>query len=111
MSGMDVLRERIARALHGNALELDPENCTFCRESIAQADAVIEALGIAEVATIAWDGEPSMSGKPHRMSLGGDHDLEKIRRTIVQVGSMKYKPGARIETRYVTPWERTEEDA
>ena len=83
MSGMDVLRKRIARALHGNALELDPENCTFCRESIAQADAVIAALGLTEQreqgCTVAFnDDEPALHWAPRR--------------------------------RYVTPWERIEED-
>ena len=83
MSGMDVLRKRIARALHGNALELDPENCTFCRESIAQADAVIADLGLTEQreqgCTVAFnDDEPALHWAPRR--------------------------------RYVTPWERTEED-
>ena len=53
---MDELRKRIARALHGNALELDPENCTFCRESIAQADAVVAALGLEETGGDISDG-------------------------------------------------------
>ena len=57
MSGMDVLRKRIARALHGTALELDPENCTFCRESIAQADAVVAALGLIPDVTTLFPGD------------------------------------------------------
>ena len=120
MSGMDVLRERIARALWDETQHKQPEGrlarswdeapIPSREELIAYADAVIAALGLREVATIAWDGEPSMSGKPHRMSLGVDHDLEKLKRAIVEVGPVKYKPGARIETRYVTPWERIEDD-
>lgn len=111
MSGMDVLRERIARALWEHRYpSYGRREGSLWNLYLTDADAVIAALGLVEVATIAWDGEPSMSGEPHRMSLGGDHGLEKIKRTIVQVGSMKHKPGARIETRYVTPWERIEED-
>ena len=117
MTGMDVLRERIARALWAKDGQLPqwdkvpPSEGYRLHYYLETADAVIAALGLREVATIAWDGEPSMSGKPHRMSLGGDHDLEKMKRAIVEVGSVKYKPGARIEMRYATPWERIEEDA
>lgn len=110
MSGMDVLRERIARALWENRYPGVEQAGPLADLALTDADAVIAALGLREVATIAWDGEPSMSGKPHRMSLGGDHDPEELKRAIVEVGSVKYKPGARIETRYVTPWERIEED-
>lgn len=110
------LQERIARALwdHGEAT-LGEEFAVGPWEEIDQgyrdgylehADAVIAALGLREVATIAWDGEPSMSGEPHRMSLGGDHDPATLRRAILEVGSVRFKPGARVERRFVTEWER-----
>ena len=97
MSGMDVLRERIARALHGNALELDPENCTFCRESIAQADAVIADLGLGPA--VERFGAQESDGTVY----GWEPDMETVRRE---------RPGMPVVRcrYYLTPWERIEED-
>ena len=108
---MDVLRKRIARALWENRYPGVEQAGPLADLALADADAVIAALEMEEVATIAWDGEPSMSGRPHRMSLGADHILATLRRAIIEVDSVKFKPGARIERRFVTPWERIEDDA
>jgi len=55
---------------------------------------------------LAWDGEPSMSGKPHVISLGSEFTtLVQAHAACDRVPSMKTKPNLRIESRLVTPWE------
>jgi hypothetical protein len=55
---------------------------------------------------LAWDGELSMNGKPHVMSLGPEFDsLALAQNARDRVPSMKNKPNLRIETRQVTEWE------
>lgn len=55
---------------------------------------------------IAWDGEPSMSGKPHRMSIGATFPtLAQAQHACATVPSMRDKPNVRIERRQVGPWE------
>jgi len=60
---------------------------------------------------LAWDGEPSMSGRPHVMSLGSEfYSLVTAQAARDRVPSMKSKPNLRIETRLVTDWERLPDD-
>ena len=75
MSGMDVLRERIAQAIFDSDLDGFPEFAewgTHRDTYYANADAVIAALGLVEE---------------------------------------RNAPGYYGNSRYVTPWERIEEDA
>jgi hypothetical protein len=61
--------------------------------------------------TIVWDGEPSMSGQPHRQQMGMFNDLDAARagRDLVLGRSVHApKPNLRIEMRYVSSWEIVE---
>lgn len=87
MSGMDVLRERIADTVRahrpGASIDAYTCDCGVPWTSEHVADAVIAALGLMEQreqgCTVAFnDDEPALHWAPRR--------------------------------RYVTPWERTEED-
>lgn len=45
-------------------------NCDLCKTTLTSAaDAVIASLGLGEVFTIVWDGEPAMSGGVHRVRV------------------------------------------
>ena len=67
------------------------------------AEVRAEELAVFRVVyTLAWDGEPSMSGEPHRMSAG-ELCLADARRSLDFVGRRKDNP--RIEGRMVGPWE------
>lgn len=75
-----------------------------------QARTLIEHLGLHEVYTIAWDGELSMSGEPHRASVSAEISYESAENLlkVKYPGSWNERhPGARIERRIVTDWERT----
>lgn len=94
------LQERIGYAIATNA--------EF--SSLSQARSIIDALGLREVYTIAWDGEPSMSGQPRRSGISAEVSYE----SAVNLLESKYPgswhdrhPGARIERRVVGSWERT----
>ena len=63
--------------------------------------------GFTEVYALAWDGEPSMGGEPHRVSAGAELSEPDARRALATVG--RRKPNARVERRYVTEWEPAEE--
>lgn len=110
----EALIERVAKAIHAEkCCPCDPDGCSY--DGIAAewsaAVAIVDALGLAAVYTLAWDGEPSMSGKPHRRSLGGDRDLDNLR-TYMQTtadSGVKQRPNVRIERRYVTNWERVDD--
>ena len=74
------------------------------RDEAIRADERAKALaGFTEVHTLAWDGEPSMSGAPHRCSTAAEVDLETARRALSTVG--RRKPSPRIERRLVSPWQ------
>ena len=63
-----------------------------------------EALaGFTEVYALAWDGEPSMGGEPHRVSTGAELSEPDARRALATVG--RRKPNARVERRLVSPWQ------
>lgn len=64
--------------------------------------ALAEAGVLREVYTLAWDGEPSMSGRPHRMSTAAEHSHPDGLMNAARAGS--HKPNARVERRYVTDW-------
>ena len=88
-----------ARALEDAGLLVTPE-----RDAEVRADERAKVLaGFTEVHTLAWDGEPSMSGAPHRCSTAAEVDLETARRALSTVG--RRKPNPRIERRLVGPWE------
>lgn len=56
--------------------------------------------------TIAWDGEPSMSGAPHRKSTGTFYSLKQAKDALHRVPGFKVrKPNIRVEVREVTDWE------
>jgi len=98
MSGMDVLRERIARALweaDGQLPEWDavPPGGQFRRAYyLSQADAVIAALGPVAVYGAQQDED---------IVWGWEPDVATVRREW---------PGLPVVRRYITPWERIEED-
>ena len=74
------------------------------RDAEVRADERAKVLaGFTEVHTLAWDGEPSMSGAPHRCSTAAEVDLETARRALSTVG--RRKPNPRIERRLVSPWQ------
>ena len=84
MSGMDVLRKRIARALWENRYPGVEQAGPLADLALTDADAVVAALGLTEETeqgyTIAFnDDERALRWHPRR--------------------------------RYVTPWERIEDDA
>lgn len=74
------------------------------RDEAVRADERAKVLaGFTEVHTLAWDGDPSMSGAPHRCSTAAEVDLETARRALSTVG--RRKPSPRIERRLVSPWQ------
>lgn len=76
------------------------------RDAEVRADERAKVLaGFTEVHTLAWDGEPSMSGAPHRCSTAAELDLATARQVLDTVG--RRKPNPRIERRLVGPWEPT----
>ena len=93
MSGMDVLRERIARALWEHRYPGVEQAGPLADLALMDADAVIAALGLAAVygaqqdEGIVWGWEP---------------DVATVRREW---------PGLPVVRSYVTPWERIEDDA
>lgn len=97
---------------HSGAREISDRNLRAIADLIRARDAEVRAderakvlAGFTEVHTLAWDGEPSMSGEPHRCSTAAEVDLETARRTLSTVG--RRKPNPRIERRLVGPWEPT----
>jgi hypothetical protein len=54
---------------------------------------------------IAWDGEPSMSGTPHVMSVGREFDSYEDAAAAIARTSLKDKPGVHIQSRWATDWE------
>lgn len=55
---------------------------------------------------VAWDGEPSMSGRPHVKSLGAEFDaLALAQAARDRVPSFRDKPNVRIQRRLVTDWQ------
>ena len=56
------------------------------------------------VYVLAWDGEISMLGLPHRASAGEFTSLGNARDAAKRT-RIDRKPGFRIERRYVTEWE------
>ena len=94
----------IARALEDAGLLVTPE-----RDAEVRADERAKVLaGFTEVHTLAWDGDPSMSGAPHRCSTAAEVDLETARRALSTVG--RRKPNPRIERRLVGPWEPVDQE-
>lgn len=76
------------------------------RDAEVRADERAKVLaGFTEVYALVWDGEPSMSGEPHRVSTGADLSGPDARRALATVG--RRKPNARVERRLVSPWEPT----
>ena len=73
------------------------------RDAEIRADERAKVLaGFTEVYALAWDGEPSMGGEPHRVSTGAELSEPDARRALATVG--RRKPNARVERRYVTAW-------
>ena len=83
MSGMDVLRERIARALWDNRYPGVEQAGPLADLALTDADAVIAALGLDEQ-------RPS--------------DLDTLAAAMDRAKPDTWR-------RYVTPWERAEDDA
>ena len=81
----------------------------YLTEARAALAAVVEALGLREVHTIAWDGEPSMSGRAHRRSAGTESPPGALRELLGNAAWVRGKPGARMERRWVTEWEEVDE--
>lgn len=54
--------------------------------------------------TLAWDGEISMSGQPHRASMGSFPSFEAAQTAANRLPSAHTKPNLRIERRLVTTW-------
>ena len=74
------------------------------RDAEIRADERAKVLaGFTEVYALAWDGEPSMGGEPHRVSTGAELSEPDARRALATVG--RRKPNARVERRLVGPWE------
>ena len=95
MSGMDVLRERIARALWESDREGAWENAgdMWHGRYRERADAVIAALGPVAVYGAQQDED---------IVWGWEPDVATVRREW---------PGLPVVRSYVTPWERIEDDA
>lgn len=88
-----------ARALEDAGMLVTPE-----RDEAIRADERAKVLArFTEVYALAWDGEPSMGGEPHRASTGADLSEPDARRALATVG--RRKPNARVERRLVGPWQ------
>ena len=93
----DDLRERIARAIHEDDLARFPESFEWGSSATnrdayySSADAVIAALGMREVSGPQYVCDQLYGGCPARQVTGRCEHVEYIRR-------------------YLTPWERIEED-
>ena len=92
MSGMDVLRERIAWALWEHRYPGVEQAGPLADLALTDADAVIAELGFTERYGAAQFGE----------HYGYEPDVETVRREW---------PGGAVVRCYVTPWERIEGDA
>lgn len=99
----------IARALEEAGLLVTPERLRARDAEVRAAERKKVLAGFTEVYALAWDGEPSMGGEPHRVSTGAELSEPDARRALATVG--RRKPNARIERRLVGPWEPVEEDA
>ena len=118
MSGIDVLRERIARALWDKAQHKQPEGrlarswdeapIPSREELIAYADAVIAVLGLVETewARAFERGDGSLFVDTEDDSYASYSDAAE-RTTLYD----EHSPYDFVVSRYVTPWERIEEDA
>ena len=60
---------------------------------------------LRRVYTIAWDGEPSMSGRPHVVRSGVELVFEQARLALTNVASVSRRPNARVVSRLVSEWE------
>lgn len=72
------------------------------------AAAVVDALGLGEVFTVAWDGEPSMSGRPHVMRTGSEvpsrESAEHLASAWLGLPTAPQRTGVRVQRRVVGPW-------
>ena len=106
MSGMDVLRERIARALWEHRYPGVEQAGPLADLALTDADAVIAALGLVEDAGDVSDGyhtfrelyEYRMLYNAAWLNLSAQHN--------------EHTPADAADRlrRYVTPWERIEDD-
>lgn len=86
-------------------------NCDLCKTTLTSAaDAVIASLGLREVFTIAWDGQPSMSGGGHRVGLSSETTREEAIANLSTLtdlpGWAERHPNSRIERRLASSWQR-----
>lgn len=74
-------------------------------DDLADAVALVETLGLRDVFTVAWDGEPSMSGHPHVKRTGTEFPTqERAQEALERVPSFRDHPDARVQQRIASPW-------
>lgn len=70
---------------------------------------------ISRVYVIAYDGEPSMSGAPHRQQVSSEFASLSVAEHALKIVAARSKhapkPNLRIETRTVSEWETVGGDA
>lgn len=82
-----------------------PENTTTADEALADAVALVETLGLHEIFTVAWDGEPSMSGAPHAQRIGSEfRSQEQAQTAMDRVPGFRTREGVRVQRRLATAW-------
>ena len=107
MSGMDVLRERIARALWEHRYPGVEQAGPLADLALTDADAVVAAIGLAETewARAFERGDGSLFVDTEDDSYASYSDAAE-RTTLYD----EHSPYDFVVSRYVTPWERIEED-
>lgn len=74
-------------------------------DALADAVALVDTLGLHEIFTVAWDGEPSMSGTPHPKRIGSEFlSQEQAERALTQVPGLRDRDGIRVQRRLTTTW-------
>ena len=62
-------------------------------------------MELREEWALVWDGEPSMSGQPHKQGVGARWaSEEEALRAVMLVPQLRDKPNARLEVRSVSAW-------
>lgn len=99
----DLLVEALAAIL--TAHRPHTRNPAATADALADAVALVDTLGLHEIFTVAWDGEPSMSGVPHAKRIGSEFlSQEQAERALTQVPGLRDRDGIRVQRRLTTTW-------
>ena len=76
----------------------------------AMQDALVRAGRLREDATLAWDGEPSMGGQPHRKSTGQFPTVDQAAWALARFPRRGDLTNIRVERRLVTGWQEAPDE-